>query len=48
MMAIWDLLQEMNIEVPFPQRDIHIKSAPNGMKIIAETREEALSNVRDD
>lgn len=47
MMAIWDLLHEMEIEVPFPQRDLHIKSAPEGMKIISETRAEALSNSRE-
>lgn len=27
MMAVWDMLQEHNIEVPFPQRDLHIKSS---------------------
>ncbi|GJL92803.1 mechanosensitive ion channel family protein [Hyphococcus sp.] len=48
MMAIWEMFAEMNIEVPFPQRDIHIKSAPAGMKIIAESRSEALSNSRED
>ncbi len=48
MMAIWDLLHEMNIEVPFPQRDIHIKSAPDGMKIVSQTRAEALSISRED
>jgi len=29
MMLIWDRLQENGIEVPFPQRDLHIKSMPN-------------------
>ena len=47
-MAIWDLLNEMNIEVPFPQRDLHIKSAPEGFKMVSETRAEALSNSRED
>ncbi len=48
MMAVWELLQELGVEVPFPQRDIHIKSAPTGMKIIAESRDEAISNSRED
>ncbi|MEO1137729.1 MAG: mechanosensitive ion channel domain-containing protein, partial [Pseudomonadota bacterium] len=48
MMAIWDLLHEMEIEVPFPQRDLHIKSAPEGLKIVSETRADALSNPRED
>ena len=26
MFLIWDALQENNIEIPFPQRDIHIRS----------------------
>jgi small-conductance mechanosensitive channel len=29
-LAIWDAFQENNIEIPFPQRDVHIKSAPPG------------------
>ena len=48
MMAIWDMLHEMDIEVPFPQRDIHIKSAPDGVKVVSETRAEAASNSRED
>ncbi len=47
MMAIWDLLHEMNIEVPFPQRDLHIKSAPEGFRMTAETRETAASKRRE-
>ena len=47
MMAIWDLLHEMNIEVPFPQRDIHIKSAPEGVKMVVETRAEAEAKAGD-
>lgn len=39
LMAIWDLLDEMNIEVPFPQRDLHIKSAPEGLKMTLEGRD---------
>lgn len=26
MMRVWDLFQENNIEIPFPQRDLHLKS----------------------
>lgn len=26
MLAVWDKLHEMEVEIPFPQRDIHIKS----------------------
>jgi small-conductance mechanosensitive channel len=48
MMEIWDMLHEMGIEVPFPQRDLHIKSAPESLKIVSETRAEALSNSRDE
>jgi len=33
MMAIWEMLHEAGIEVPFPQRDLHIKSAPDGFHI---------------
>jgi len=28
MMAVWDRLHELGIEIPYPQRDIHIKSWP--------------------
>ncbi|MEO1014108.1 MAG: mechanosensitive ion channel domain-containing protein, partial [Pseudomonadota bacterium] len=28
MLALWDRLAEMGVEIPFPQRDLHIKSAP--------------------
>jgi len=48
MMELWDLFAEMGVEVPFPQRDLHIKSAPSGLQIVAETRQEALSNSRED
>ncbi|MGF1544365.1 MAG: mechanosensitive ion channel family protein [Parvularculaceae bacterium] len=29
MLALWDGLAEMGVEIPFPQRDLHIKSAPS-------------------
>lgn len=28
---LWDLFKEHNIEIPFPQRDVHIKSLPEGL-----------------
>ena len=33
MMAIWEMLQKTGVEVPFPQRDLHIKSAPVGLHV---------------
>ncbi len=30
MFAIWDALKEADIEIPFPQRDIHIRELPPG------------------
>ncbi|WDI32966.1 mechanosensitive ion channel [Hyphococcus flavus] len=48
MMAIWDLLHELEIEIPFPQRDLHIKSTPDGVKMVSETREAALSKPREE
>ena len=48
MMAVWALLHEMEIEIPFPQRDLHIKSAPEGLQMASETRAAALSKPRED
>ncbi len=31
MLGIWDTLKANNIEIPFPQRDLHIKSLPSGI-----------------
>ncbi len=33
MMAVWDRLHDLAIEVPFPQRDIHIKTLPAGVSL---------------
>lgn len=30
---VWDLFKEHNIEIPFPQRDIHVKSLPDNAKL---------------
>ena len=36
MLAIWDKLLENGIEIPFPQRDIHIKSLPGSAAPVLE------------
>ncbi len=35
MFAIWDALQEADIGIPFPQRDIYIKEMPMGNSLVA-------------
>ena len=30
MLALWDRLREMGVEVPFPQRDLHVRTLPAG------------------
>ncbi len=46
MLAIWEMLQENGIEVPFPQRDLHIKSVPTDLTVTTEARPQ--SNIREE
>lgn len=46
MMAVWDKLHDMGIEIPFPQRDLHIKSWTPQPAIRA--ADEAGTGLRDD
>ena len=48
MLAIWDMLQENNIEVPFPQRDVHIKSMPEAISMSRDAAERAEMSARRD
>lgn len=36
LLAIWDLFQEHEIAIPFPQRDLHIKSVEPGILTVAQ------------
>ncbi|MEM8770113.1 MAG: mechanosensitive ion channel domain-containing protein [Pseudomonadota bacterium] len=48
LMAIWDMLAEMGIEIPFPQQDLHVKSMPNGLiSTLEEPSGEAVSSRSD-
>ncbi len=38
MMRVWDLFQEHNIEIPFPQRDLYIKEMPDGFDVQERTQ----------
>ena len=31
--AVWDKFAEHDVEIPFPQRDVHVKSLPESMKV---------------
>ncbi len=42
---LWDLFQEHDIEIPFPQRDIHLKSVPEGGIFDAEGKRRTASEA---
>ncbi|MFQ5509495.1 MAG: mechanosensitive ion channel family protein [Leptospirillia bacterium] len=37
LLRVWDKFAENNIQIPFPQRDLHIRSAPPGFDLTAVT-----------
>jgi len=41
MLGIWEMLATEGINIPFPQRDLHIKSAPEGLNIAVESGDNA-------
>ncbi len=43
MLAIWDRLMAENIEIPFPQRDLHIKSVPADIAVLQTRQTRAIN-----
>ncbi|MGB5484653.1 mechanosensitive ion channel family protein [Parasphingorhabdus sp.] len=41
---VWDLFKEHGIEIPFPQRDVHIRSLPKGGTITLEASSESTTS----
>jgi small-conductance mechanosensitive channel len=41
MLALWERLLQMGVEIPFPQRDIHIKSLPDGFRMTSDATPDA-------
>ena len=33
MFAVWDALKEVGIEIPFPQRDLHVRSVDKSILV---------------